>query len=234
MTEFPVAPERTALVNVDMQNCFVHGSPFSAPDGLVVLGRINRIAAACRAAGIIVVHTCQVLRPHGSNIGVLGEIAPIVKEGIINKGSQSAALHQGLVVDPQDILLEKPRFGAFHGTDLELILRCRGIDTIIVTGIATNVCCETTAREAAVRDFRVFFLSDGTTTFDIGDVSAAELKRATCATLGFLFAQVLTVDQMIRKLSVVTYIQQRGLEDVMLAARSRSLADRLELHSEPG
>ena len=79
-----------------------------------------------------------------------------------------------------------------------------GIDTIIVTGIATNVCCETTAREAAVRDFRVFFLSDGTSTFDMGDVPAAELKRATCATLGFLFAQVLTVGEMIRKLSVAT------------------------------
>jgi len=114
------------------------------------------------------------------------------------------ALHRGLVVDPRDILLEKPRFGAFHGTDLELILRSRGIDTIIVTGIAANVCCETTAREAVVRDFRVFFLSDGTTTFDIGDVSAAELKRATCATLRFIFAQVLTVDEMIRKISVAT------------------------------
>jgi len=52
-----------------------------------------------------------------------------------------------------------------------------------------------------VRDFRVFFLSDGTTSFDIGDVSAAELQRATCATLGFIFAQVLTVDEMIRKIS---------------------------------
>jgi ureidoacrylate peracid hydrolase len=204
MIDFPVVPERTALVNVDMQNCFVHGSPFSAPDGLSVQDRINRVAAACRAAGIVVIHTSQVIRPDGSNIGVLGEIAPIVKEGIINKGSVSAALHKGLVVDPRDILLEKPRFGAFHGTALELILRSRGIDTIIVTGIATNVCCETTAREATVRDFRVFFLSDGTTTFDIGDVSAAELKRATCATLGFIFAQVLTVDEMIRKLSVAT------------------------------
>lgn len=204
MTDFPVVPQRTALVNVDMQNCFVHGSPFSAPDGLEVLDRINWVAAACRGAGIVVIHTCQVVHPDGSNIGVLGEIAPIVKEGIINKGSESAALHQGLVIDPRDILLEKPRFGAFHGTDLELILRSRSIETIIVTGIATNVCCETTAREAAVRDFRVFFLSDGTTTFDIGDISAAELKRATCATLGLLFAQVLTVDQMIRKLSVIT------------------------------
>ena len=169
-----------------------------------MLDRINRVAAACRAAGIVVIHTKHVLRPDGSNIGVLGEIAPVVKEGIIKKGSKSALLHKELIVDPQDILLEKPRFGAFHGTDLELILRSRGIDTIIVTGIATNVCCETTAREATVRDFRVFFLSDGTTTFDIGDVSAAELKRATCATLGFLFAQVLTVDEMIRKISVAT------------------------------
>ena len=105
------------------------------------------------------------------------------------------------MVDPRDILLEKPRFGAFHGTDLELVLRSRCIDTIIVMGIATNVCCETTAREASVRDFRVFFLSDGTTTFDIGDISAAELKRATCATLGFIFAQVLSADEMISKLS---------------------------------
>ena len=201
MVAFAIVPERTALVNVDMQNCFVHGSPISAPDGLIVLGRINRLAATCRAAGILVIHTSHVLRSDGSNMGVLSEIAPNVKQGMINKGSESAALHKGLDVDPRDILLEKPRFGAFHGTDLELILRSRGIDTIIVTGIATNVCCETTAREATVRDFRVFFLSDGTATFDIGDVSAAELQRATCATLALVFAQVLTVDEMIGKIS---------------------------------
>ena len=200
MVDFAVVPERTALVNVDMQNCFVQGSPFSAPDGLVVLDRINRLAAACRAAGILVIHASHVLRTDGSNTGVLGEIAPIVQEGIINRGLKSSALHKGLVVDPCDILLEKPRFGAFHGTDLELILRSRAIDTIIVTGIATNVCCETTAREAAVRDFRVFFLSDGTTTFGIGDVSAAQLQRATCATLGLLFGQVVTVDEMMGKI----------------------------------
>ena len=204
MVDFAVVPERTALVNVDMQNCFVHGSPFSAPDGLVVLERTNRVAAACRAAGILVIHASHVLRSDGSNTGVLAEITPTVKQGVINKGSESAALHKGLVVDPRDILLEKPRFGAFHGTDLELLLRSRGIGTIIVTGIATNVCCETTAREATVRDFRVFFLSDGTTTFDIGDISGAEIQRATCATLGLLFAQVLTVNEVIGKISGAT------------------------------
>jgi ureidoacrylate peracid hydrolase len=81
-----------------------------------------------------------------------------------------------------------------------LILRSHGIDTVIVSGIATNVCCETTAREANVRDFHVFFLSDGTATFGIGDLSAADLQKATCATLGFAFAQVLSVDEMIAKI----------------------------------
>jgi nicotinamidase-related amidase len=99
-----------------------------------------------------------------------------------------------------DIVLEKPRYGAFHGTDLELILRSRGIDSVIITGIAANVCAETTAREATVRDFRVFFLSDATSTVDINGVSRDELVRATCAVLGMAFAQVLTVDQMIAKI----------------------------------
>jgi ureidoacrylate peracid hydrolase len=200
MVDFPVVPERTALVNVDLQNCFVEGTPISAPDGLGVQDRINRLSAACRKAGIQVIHTLHVVRPDGSNIGVMGEIIPPVRDGIINKGAKTAELHRGLVVQKGDILLDKPRFGAFHGTDLELILRSRGIDTIIVSGIATNVCCETTAREANVRDFRVFFLSDGTATFGVGGLTAEEVQRATCATLGALFAEVLTIDQMIAKI----------------------------------
>ena len=200
MVDFDVNPKRTALLNVDMQNCFVEGYPTSAPDGLVVVERINLVSAECRKAGIPVIHTRNVFRPDGSNIGILGQFDPHVKNGFLSEGSEAAALHKGLVVAPGDILLDKPRFGAFHGTDLELILRSRGIDTLIITGIATNVCCETTAREAAVRDFRVFFLSDGTATFGIGELSPAELQRVTCATLGLLFAQVLTADEMLRKI----------------------------------
>ena len=200
MVDFAVVPQRTALLNVDMQNCFVEGSPIAAPDGLAILERVNRLAAACRKAGILVIHASIVVRPDRSNLGILAEFSPPVKEGILDKGSESAALHRRLDIDPRDILLDKPRFGAFHGTDLELILRKRGIDTLIISGVATNVCCETSAREAAVRDFRVFFLSDGTATAAMGDASAAELQKATCATLGFLFAQVLTVNEMIRKI----------------------------------
>jgi ureidoacrylate peracid hydrolase len=201
MANFALDSGRTALINVDLQNCFVEGYSLSAPDGLAVLERVNHLAAACRAAGILVVHTSHVLRPDGSNTGVLGELVPEVRAGILSKGAPSTALHKRLVVDPGDILLDKPRFGAFHGTDLDLILGARGIDPVIIAGIATNVCCETTAREAVVRDFRVFFLSDGTATFGMGDASAAELQEATLATLGSLFAQVLTIDEIMQKIS---------------------------------
>jgi ureidoacrylate peracid hydrolase len=196
MPNFPVVPARMALVNVDIQNVFVDGS---APDGLIVLERINRLARVCREAGIVVFHIRHTL-PAGVDGGVLGEIFPIVNKGFLDRNSETASFHKDLVRDPHDILLEKPHYGAFYDTNLELLLRRRGIDTIIITGIETNVCCETTAREAMVRDFRVFFLSDGTTTGGVQGMSRDEVQRASLATMGNNFAQVLSVDEMIQKI----------------------------------
>jgi len=70
----------------------------------------------------------------------------------------------------------------------------------MITGIKTNVCCETTAREAMMRDFRVFFLSDGTTTGGVEGLSREEVLRASLATLNNNFAQVLSVDEMFQKI----------------------------------
>jgi nicotinamidase-related amidase len=201
MVDFAVNPRKLALINVDLQNMFVEGTPVSAPDGLAIVARVNKLAAACREAGVLVIHTAHVTRPDGSNVGVMGEIIPPVREGMIAKGSFTAALHKDLKIEPADIMLEKPRFGAFHGTDLEITLRARGIDSVIISGLTTIVCADTTAREAAMRDFRVFFLSDGTSTVGINGVPRDELQKVTCAVLGTAFAQVLTVDQMIGKLS---------------------------------
>ncbi|MEP6982275.1 MAG: isochorismatase family cysteine hydrolase [Sphingomicrobium sp.] len=196
MEALGIDPARTALLNVDMQNCFVEGYPVSAPGGPVLLGRINELTEACRSAGVLVVHARHVLRPDGSNAGLLAEIPPVAA-GMINKGSPSAEFHSSLVIDQADVVLEKPRFGAFHGTDLELLLRSKGIDTVIISGISTNVCCETTAREAAVRDFRVIFLSDGTATFGIGDLSAEQIQKAACTTIGFVFGRVASIDEVL-------------------------------------
>jgi ureidoacrylate peracid hydrolase len=202
MPDLVVVPSRTALINVDLQNCFVQSSPLAAPGGLEILERVNRMAAKCRAAGILVVHTRHVLRPDGSNAGILPKI-PLVRQGILNRDSESAAFHERLVIEERDVILDKPRFGAFQRTNLEILLHARGIDTVIVTGTSTNVSCETTAREAAVRDFHVLFVSDATTTFGMGDVSAEQLQKATCATIEFAFGKVVTIEELMRAIPVV-------------------------------
>jgi nicotinamidase-related amidase len=69
-------PRRTALINVDLQNHFVA----RAPDGRAVIDRINQLAEACRRSGVLVIHTMHVLRPDGSDTGILGEMVPAVRE----------------------------------------------------------------------------------------------------------------------------------------------------------
>lgn len=189
----PVVPDRTALVNVDMQNLFVS----KARRGPETLKRINLLAELCRAAGILVIHTRAVLRRDGSNMGIMGEMTPIVHEGVITEGNETAALHRDLVVAPADVLVDKPRFGAFHGTDLEVILRSRRIETVIISGISTEACCDTTAREAHARDFRVLFLSDGTACSCSDQEKAESVHQAALDVLGGLFARVLTIDELV-------------------------------------
>lgn len=154
-------------------------------------------------------HTRGWMRRDGSNLGVMGELVPPFIVALYTEGEPSAELHAGLVVDDADIVLDKPRYGAFHGTDLEQILRARGIDTVIVSGIATNICCETTAREAGQHDFRVFFLADGTATKEMGGVPAAVLQQATCASLGMVFAQIVTIDEVLEKIAAAAAVIAR-------------------------
>jgi isochorismate hydrolase len=109
MTDFKFHPRRIALLNIDMQNCFVENSPLAAPRGREILPRINKLANVCRKRGALVIHTLHLVRPDGSNIGVMGQIIPAVAAGVINKGSKQAELHPDVVVGTSDILLEKAK-----------------------------------------------------------------------------------------------------------------------------
>lgn len=197
MVNWTIDPQRTALLVVDLQNIFVEDhEPISAPDGLEIVERMNALADICRQYSMPVIYTAHVLRRDLANIGLLAQMfPPMVTEDLITQGTTTAAIHKGFRVEPGDIYLEKPRFGAFTGTDLELILRGKGVDTVIIGGIATNICCETTAREANHREFKVVFLEDGTTTSGYGDkgwgeLTPAEVKKATLTTLAYAFAEV--------------------------------------------
>lgn len=200
MAAFPVNPARMALLNVDMQRCFVEGSPLASPDGLALAGRINRLSAVCRTAGILVIHTRSWIRRDGANLGVMCELVPPFISALYTEGAATAEIHEAVVVEKGDVVLNKPRYGAFTGTELAPLLRAKGVDTVIITGIATNICCETTAREAAQLDFRVCFLSDGTATKAMNGVPADALQRATCASIAQVFGQIATVEEMVEQI----------------------------------
>jgi len=198
-----IMPERTALLNIDLQRCFVENSPVAAPRGVDVLHKANRVTAACRAAGIKIIHTRHVVRDDHSNIGQLAKLPPVIG-GIIDESAASSQLHPDLDVHSGDIVLKKPRFGAFQGTDLENILHTAQVDTVIVEGITTNHCCEMTAREANARDFAVIFVSDATATFDHPEAPADHIQRATLATLGFAFADIVDSYALLERLEAVS------------------------------
>ena len=200
MPDFPLVPAKTALLNVDMQRCFVEDTPLASPDGPALVEKINALIRTCRETGALVVHTRGWMARDGSNHGVMAELVPPFLVDLYTEGTPAAELHDALDVAADDLIVNKTRYGAFHGTDLAQLLRQRGIDTVIVSGIATNICCETTAREASQHDFRVVFLNDGTATKEMNGVSAQDLQRATVASIGMVFAQIATISEVSERL----------------------------------
>jgi biuret amidohydrolase len=94
-------------------------------------------------------------------------------------------------------IIKKHRYSAFYGTDLDMILRDWGIDTVIISGTTTENCCHATARDALFNNYRVVFLSDATATCDcldngFGEISADEVHRTTLALLAASTADVVT------------------------------------------
>ena len=190
MRDFVIDPKKMALINVDMQVAFLGGGPYSVPNAKDLIPTVNSLICACREAGIMVIHTRHVTRPDGTNIGTLGKLIDAVQEGLLMNGSETAELHPDVDVHKNDVVLEKPRSGAFSSTDLDNILRSHGIDTVIISGTCTNLCCETTAREGATKDYYVFFLEDGTETFPAGGLTIEEIKHAVHVSIGIAYAKL--------------------------------------------
>jgi ureidoacrylate peracid hydrolase len=92
---------------------------------------------------------------------------------------------------PGEPIVTKHRFSAFHNSDLETVLRAGSIRTVVLAGVASNVCVETTAREAFVRDYYVVFLSDGTATY------SRPAHEATLRVIDQFFGQVATIDDVV-------------------------------------
>jgi isochorismate hydrolase len=105
---------------------------------------------------------------------------------LIIKGSQDASLLPELNVGKEDYIIHKNTYSAFYETDLGEKLKDLGVTDLVIGGVMTNLCCETTARDAFIRDFRVFFLVDGTSTI------SEEFHLSTLKNLGYGFATLLS------------------------------------------
>lgn len=163
-TSFEIRPESAALLIVDMQQDFLApGAPYENSIGRDAIDTINRVSETCRARHMPVIFTAQAHRADGSDIGRVGSLHPITASGsALRSGTPGVELYPTLTVDPADHIITKRRFSAFYGTDLEVLLRGLGITLLIVAGVAANVCCESTIRDAFFRDFEVVYLSDAT------------------------------------------------------------------------
>lgn len=198
-------PRRTALLVIDLQNGFMEpGTAFAlcaaAP---AIVPNVNRLAAALRSAGGLVVWVLNTFTEeslvswshlHETLTTPEGRAA---RTAAMAAGSRGHALWAGLETADGDLFVPKTRFSAFiHGSsDLEARLRALGIEAVLVTGCVTNVCCESTARDAMMLNFRTTMVSDA---------NAAMSDEAHAASLlGFYqtFGDVMTTDEAVAALA---------------------------------
>jgi biuret amidohydrolase len=172
---FSLTPATTALVIIDMQRDFLEPGGFG--EGLGndvsllqrVVAPLQAVLAAARAKGMLVIHTREGHRsdmtdcpPSKLARGRLefGIGSPGPKGRVLIRGEFGHGIVDELAPAPGEIVLDKPGKGAFYATDLELILRNRGITSLVVTGVTTEVCVHTTVREGNDRGFECLVLSD--------------------------------------------------------------------------
>ncbi|GJD93275.1 pyrimidine utilization protein B [Methylobacterium iners] len=173
--------DATALIVVDMQNAYATRGGYLDLAGFdvsttgPVIERIAGAVAAARAAGILVVWFQNGWDPdyveaggpgspnwHKSNALKTMRSRPEKNERLLAKGSWDYALVDALKPEPGDIVLPKPRYSGFYNTPLDSMLRSRGIRTLVFTGIATNVCVESTLRDGFFLEYFGIVLADAT------------------------------------------------------------------------
>ena len=152
-------PATTAAVVVDVQRLFTDmvAAPI-APPLTMVLPNIARLLSACRCAGTTVVLVRTIIAPGGHSRSTL-QWPEFMRAGMA-PGARGTEFDPCLNVQPADIEVVKQRYSAFFGTPLHDLLQRRGIDTVMVLGLTTNVCVQSTARDAWQHDYRTVTVGD--------------------------------------------------------------------------
>lgn len=199
------APKATALVVVDMQNAFVEEGSGHAhvKEAASTCPNINRLAAAMRQTGgtvVWILNTFTAESRHSWSHFHDALSSPALfkrRSESMAEGAQGHQLYRTLEPKDGDLFIKKTRYSAFiQGSSvLERVLRERGIDTVLITGTATNVCCKSTGRDAMMLNFKTTLVSDACSASSDTDHAAA-----LCAFIQN-FGDVLTTDEVLARLA---------------------------------
>jgi ureidoacrylate peracid hydrolase len=161
-----IEPARTALVVIDLQRAFLEqGAPSETPGVRDIVPTVNRLAAAVRVSGGTVVWVKATFEREGWPLFFDHMVRPDLAAPMLAALQEGSALHElwpELAVETRDIVVPKYRFSAFlpGASALPAILRERDIDTVLIAGCLTNMCCDSSARDAVMTDFRTIMVSD--------------------------------------------------------------------------
>lgn len=194
-----IDPIRTALVVIDMQNFFVEpGQPLEVPAARDIVPNINRLAAATRAVGATVVWVRMTL--DDDELDAWSVFLPV--NGTPERRASFCSLENDkpahrlwpeLDVAADDLFVNKSRFSALiqGSSDLQAQLDARGIDTLLIVGTLTNVCCESTARDAMMLNYQVVMVDDANATL------SPQAHRATLDNFLMFFGDVCSTEQVL-------------------------------------
>lgn len=204
--------QRTALIVIDMQNAFVSKGGFLDLIGEVdisnaqkIIEPIKKITTAARAKGCKVIHFAEVLSPDlrdsGGPNSPFWYIVPLTtyrehpewQDKLIFRGTWGADIIQELKPQQGDIFIEKPRYSAFFGTNLDTILKTYSIKYLVFVGATTEICVETSIRDAFHLEYFPILVSDATV-----NSGAPFVKEATIYNVKICFGWVTTTENVLR------------------------------------
>lgn len=167
MKELKFDIKKTALLVVDMQNGFLRpGTPIYLPESERIIPATKRLAETCRDAGMLTIFTQMYHHYPPRPYFFVFPDRKVDEVPFLRDGSEWAEIHKDFKPLRGYTFVRKQRYGSFTNTELEWILTAKGIDTVIISGVTTNVCCFSTAMQAFERGYYVIFISDCTASYD--------------------------------------------------------------------